>query len=258
MSVEIVQAANLQRLHMRFQAPVHLLVAYHAGARTEGETSVQGHRATLRDLRRKFVFTPAGFEFRDWHQPRVQTQCTCICIEPHALDRPAASLRPRLLFDNAVLWETVSKLRVLIESAGAVNRTYLEAVGAVLSCELARVLAGDPPSERRSGGVAGWQQRLALEYIEEHLSEPISLAALAGLARLSPHHFCRAFKQSLGRPPLSYQRLRRIERAKQLLAQPMTVTQIGLRVGFGETSSFTAAFGRETGLTPTEFRRNLI
>jgi len=74
------------------------------------------------------------------------------------------------------------------------------------------------------------------------------LATLAAQARLSPHYFCRAFKQSFGVPPHRYHTSRRIEEAKTLLAKPSSsVTEIGLTMGFQETSSFTVAFHRTTG-----------
>jgi AraC family transcriptional regulator len=86
----------------------------------------------------------------------------------------------------------------------------------------------------------------------------IATCTLAALVRLSPHHFCRAFKQSLGLPPGRCHAHRRIERAKQLLGKPQcSVMEIGLSLGYSETSSFTAAFRRTTGLTPTTFRRSL-
>ena len=81
-------------------------------------------------------------------------------------------------------------------------------------------------------------------------------AAFAQLVRLSPYYFCRAFKQSFGLPPHRYHNRRRIELAKTLLAKlTPSVTEIGLAVGFSETSSFTAAFRKATGLTPTGYRR---
>jgi len=95
-------------------------------------------------------------------------------------------------------------------------------------------------------------------YIEEHLSEQVSLATLARLARLSTFHFCRAFKQSFGVPPHRYHTNRRIERAKLMLAERKhSVTEIGLAVGFSETSSFTAVFRKITGQTPSRYHRAL-
>lgn len=108
------------------------------------------------------------------------------------------------------------------------------------------------------GGLASWQERAVTSYIEEHLAEPISLATLAQLVRLSPFYFCRAFKQSFGMPPHRYHSGRRIELAKTLLAKPSSsVTHVGMALGFRETSSFTAAFRKMTGLTPTAYRRSL-
>ena len=95
-------------------------------------------------------------------------------------------------------------------------------------------------------------------YIEEHLAEQIPLATLARLVRLSPYHFCRAFKQSFGLPPHRYHNQRRIDQAKLLLAKPApSVTDIGLTLGYGDTSSFTAAFRRTTGVTPTAYHRSV-
>jgi AraC family transcriptional regulator len=108
------------------------------------------------------------------------------------------------------------------------------------------------------GGLACWQQKRVAAYIEEHVADDIPLATLAELVRLSPYHFCRSFKSSFGMPPHRYHAHRRIERAKQLLAnRELPVTAIALDVGFSETSTFTAAFHRLTGQTPTSYRRNL-
>jgi AraC family transcriptional regulator len=59
-------------------------------------------------------------------------------------------------------------------------------------------------------------------------------------------------------PPHRYLTWQRIERAKALLGErKLSVTEIGLDVGFSETSSFTAAFRKLTGETPTAYRRSL-
>ena len=123
-----------------------------------------------------------------------------------------------------------------------------------------RLQQGSTPSKPTlRGGLAAWQQRVVTTYIEEHLAEPISLATLAELVGLSTYHFCRAFKQSFGMPPHRYHTRRRIERAKALLAKPaLSVTEIGMTVGFSETSSFTAAFRKATGFTPSAYHRSLV
>ena len=102
------------------------------------------------------------------------------------------------------------------------------------------------------GGLAGWQQRIVSTYIDEHLAEQVPLATLTQLVGLSPYYFCRAFKQSFGLPLRRYHSSRRMEEAKILLAKPeLSVTEVGLAVGFSGTSPFTPAYHKATGLTPS-------
>ena len=134
---------------------------------------------------------------------------------------------------------------------------YLEALSGVLAHELSRVNdeVGCAPKVNR-GGLASWQKRVVVGYIEEHLREPVSLLKLAELARLSQHHFCRAFKQSFGIPPHQYLVQRRMEIAKLLLAgRTNSVTDIALSLGYAQTSSFSSPFRKATGWTPTVYRR---
>ena len=72
------------------------------------------------------------------------------------------------------------------------------------------------------GGLPVWQQKRVAEYIEEHLAEEISLAALAELVDLSLYHFARVFKQSFGVPPHHYHMVRRT--VTLLLAQGPSVS----------------------------------
>lgn len=176
--------------------------------------------------------------------------------------RAGLPLRPwlRACSSKTSRWNTANKLAKLIEGVGADNRHYFEALGIVLAHELARLNSMAPRIDAPvRGGLAAWPQRTVANYIEDHLAERIPLTVLAQLVRLSPYHFCRAFKQSFGVPPHRYHRNRRIEHAKTLFAKhASSVTDIGMTVGFSETSSFTAAFHKTTGLTPTAFRRSLM
>lgn len=96
-----------------------------------------------------------------------------------------------------------------------------------------------------------------LHFLEDHASSPdLSLARLAGIAGMSPFHFCRSFKKAAALSPMQYVIRLRVERAKKLLkhhSNRMSVSQIATAVGFYDASNLNRHFKRMTGLTPTEF-----
>lgn len=266
MAADVVQATRRGKMELRFRAPLHLLAVCEQGGRSDGDTFVEGlPRSRLRDVTRKLTFVPAGHAYHEWHEQRALTRIVFFYFDPARMPSQsepgseAAPLTPRLFFEDAAVSDTAFKLKRLIDSPVSHSSPYFEALGTVLALELVRVASATPRIEAPAkGGLAAWQQRAATTYIEEHLAEPISLRTLARLVGLSPYYFCRAFKQSLGMPPHRYHNSRRIERAKILLAKPApSVTDIGLTIGYSETSSFTAAFHKTTGVTPTTYRRTV-
>jgi AraC family transcriptional regulator len=262
--IELVKAAAQGRTDYAFHSSSHLLVAYQQGIRRDGESHIDGlPRSTLRDLGKKLTIVPAGHRYHEWQDSRVPTCVTYFYFDPARIDfsqrLSGKRLLPRLLFEDATIWNTVEKLRQAIESVDNVDGLYVEALGTVLLHEISRLNRGSSRTDVIvKGGLAAWQQRVVTAYIEEHLSEQVSLATLANLVRLSTFHFCRAFKQSFGVPPHRYHTSRRIECAKTMLAERKhSVTEIGLAIGFSETSSFTAAFRKITGQSPSRYHRAL-
>ena len=93
------------------------------------------------------------------------------------------------------------------------------------------------------------------EYIDANLEQNIKLDHLAYLARLSKHHFSRAFKRSLGVAPHAYLIGRRIDRACTLLSMTdMPLVEIALTVGFSDQSHFACRFRQQVGMAPSAYR----
>lgn len=266
MAAESVRSTSRGTIQHHYRAPMHMLVMYEKGERRDGETFVEGlPRSALRNLERKLTFVPAGREFHDWHEPRgSQMRLMYFYFEPERLkalsergitDLPDA---PRLLFDDETLWNTALKLKTFVESSAG-DPVYFGSLGTLLMHEVVRFTCGMPSIRPRlQGGLAQWQQRLVTAYIQEHLNERIPIGTLAQLVRLSPYHFCRVFKQSLGMPPLRYQTKRRVEHAKLLLANRAgSMTEIGRAVGFSSRNAFATAFRKATGIAPVDYRRSV-
>ena len=105
------------------------------------------------------------------------------------------------------------------------------------------------------GGLSPAALQRVQVYVEANLGEAMPLQDLAARAALSPFHFARAFKTSMGVPPRAFVEGRRLERAKQLLAEtPQPIADVAVATGFGTQSRLTTVFKRHTGFTPGEFR----
>ena len=95
----------------------------------------------------------------------------------------------------------------------------------------------------------------AITFIDRHLDHRLTLPEIAAALGINPYHFAHVFKRSLGIAPHQYVIVRRIERAKVLLAQTrLPIADIALAVGFANQSHFSAHFHRVTGVTPHAYR----
>lgn len=259
---DIVTAVQQTPFEYTFKSRHHLLIAAEHAERNEGETLVEGlPKSTLRNLSGRLTFVPAGHEFYGWQHPRVLTRVNYFYIDPLGplldaeLRFPETDFRPRLFFFDPELWQLAAKLKQQAMLAGTGYPNYAEALSVLLGHELIRLNNGRTHAVAR-GGLSGWQQKKLVDFIEGHLANDLRLPELAALVDLSPYHFARAFKQSFGVPPHRYHVGRRVERAKELLAA-RSITEVALAVGFAETSSFSTAFRKTTGFTPSEFRRGI-
>ena len=109
-----------------------------------------------------------------------------------------------------------------------------------------------------ASGLTQWQVRTVTDYLEGHLSDKTTIADLSALLDLSRFHFIRAFKKAVGLPPHRYIMHRRIERARELLAnRDLSIGEIAERTGFSGTAQLTRAFRNIAGTTPTAFRREM-
>ncbi|MGX4668468.1 helix-turn-helix domain-containing protein [Cerasibacillus sp. JNUCC 74] len=97
-------------------------------------------------------------------------------------------------------------------------------------------------------------------YMDEYFRQKLSVKTLASIAGYSYDRFRHLFKEKFGIAPLQYLYLKRINYAKECLIKDpsMLVSEIALEAGFVNDSQFCNVFKRETGLTPTLFRKNYL
>ena len=112
------------------------------------------------------------------------------------------------------------------------------------------------PSDFRPGGLATWQAKRALDYIEANLGSKMAIEEIADVVALSKGHFSRAFKHRLGYSPMAYVAVRRVERAKLMMTSTKEgLTDIALACGFADQSHLNRYFRRVVGMSPGLWRR---
>ena len=112
------------------------------------------------------------------------------------------------------------------------------------------------PARGGRTALAPWALKRVIDLVEARLDEELSLAELAGAARLSSSHFARAFKRTTGVAPYRYVLARRIGRAQSLLADTrLPIIEVAARCGYSDPGHFATLFRRETGYSPRQYRK---
>lgn len=97
--------------------------------------------------------------------------------------------------------------------------------------------------------------RRAVQYIQEHLGEPLQLKDIAQYVDYSPAHLIRLFQKEFQCSPYEYLITMRMDHAKYLLkTTSMPIKSIALEVGYQTESGFTNAFSERIGIAPRQFR----
>ena len=91
-------------------------------------------------------------------------------------------------------------------------------------------------------------------YIDEKYDERIDLEEISQQAYLSRFHFHRLFTKIYRRTPHQYLTQKRLDKAKNLLAENKRVTEVCNEVGFESIGSFSVLFKKEIGFAPTYYR----
>ena len=172
--------------------------------------------------------------------------------------RPVVKTRDRKLESLVQLF--LSEIEQSANSdPGFGDKLYLESLGSMLGIHLLRQYCNMAPASRPyTAGLAPYQLKQVLEYIQAQLSQELSLDRMAAQAGLSRSHFANQFKQAMGVAPHQYVSQQRIEKARRLLRSPhRSITDIALECGFANQSHLTKVFKKQTGTTPRAYRQQL-
>jgi AraC-like DNA-binding protein len=166
-------------------------------------------------------------------------------------DAQAPRLRRDYNLRAPALEHVLRALVIEADRGGPGGLPFVEALVTAVSHQMLQVAGAAVPAAPARGGLAPRARRRVLELVEARLERGVSVDELAREAGLSPAHFARAFRETVGRPPHQYILGRRLERARLLLDAPgARLSDVALRAGFADQAHFTRLFKRAFGVTP--------
>ncbi|MBE7385132.1 MAG: helix-turn-helix transcriptional regulator [Leptolyngbya sp. SIO1E4] len=244
-----------------FANPNHVIVIHESQQPIELEHTFDGKRQSEFLHPQKIVFLPEGIPRRGTWEDTVEF--TLILLDPIAVTRTAyesidpdrISLLPQSMESDPLIYQFGTALRQVLQMQPQPSKLYAESMATALSAHLLQYYATQKkPLQAFSGGLPKHKLRQAIDYIQAHLADDISLATIAEVVGMSQYHFSRLFKQTTGFSPYQYVIKCRVERGKELLLQKeRNITDISLQVGFSSHSHFTQNFKRLIGVTPKKF-----
>ncbi|AVT37704.1 AraC family transcriptional regulator [Plantactinospora sp. BB1] len=177
------------------------------------------------------------------------------------VDRIAAQLGGRAVDYEAMAASLAAGDSLIEEAVRAVGcpndagDLYAESAAAFLAVHLLTRHARVPPP--RTPTREDTRVRAAVELMRGRLSDPITLADIAGEVHLSVYHLVRVFKEVTGVTPHRFLTRLRIAEAKRLLRDTdLAIAQIALRCGFASPGALSTAFLRHTGTRPSVYRNS--
>jgi AraC family transcriptional regulator len=187
-------------------------------------------------------YEPAWFEKLTGFAPHWESDVLSACID---IKSPA-------------LYSNMLRLAHEAVSPGLRAEILVEAICMTTAVELARYIkASIPQPGVKSGGLAPWQLRRVLDYIDANPGPSATATEeLAALCGVSSRHLRRQFKQTLGRTVSSYRRDVCLEKAKALLRDTeRPIKTIADDLGFTGVGTFGSLFRSAMGITPRVFRQ---
>lgn len=160
----------------------------------------------------------------------------------------------RSTFDSTVARYTHAfRSEVAAESVNGLLYAETLTVGFALHL-LSNYAVAKPKVPSPRGKLRSLQLRTVVDFIQSHLDQDVSLLALAEQANVSPFHFARQFRATVGLPPHQFMLRQRVQKSLRLMkAGKLPLAQIAVASGFHDQPHFTRAFRKALGTTPARY-----
>ena len=229
-----------------------------------GHEVIEHLRVRLSQAQEVFIDSPAGDNTKDY---RAVVDRLCARLRRGRIERALlicsralgasmdANKQPGV---RAALCHDVLSVKLGVQDHD-MNCLVIDSVTAKLdlACSLADTFCDHNVSHRpAASGMPPKSLLSVVEHIRTNLKRPLDVNRLSELASMSPSHFSKLFKVSMGISPHQFILIERVDRSKQLLSNSTAkIVDIAFEVGFETQAHFTTVFGNLVGMTPMQFRR---
>lgn len=175
------------------------------------------------------------------------------------MERPIEEVRLHDLLrtQDSILTSIVGAITREVNNRGIGGSLYAEALGMQLAIHLLRHYASVTFKEREAPGrLSLLQKQRLLEFINDHLQDPIRLDEMADAVGLGVWTFSRKFSESFDCSPHTFVTGQRVERAKRMLCEgTLAIKEIAYLCGFSDQAHLTRVLRARLGTTPAQLRR---
>jgi len=179
----------------------------------------------------------------------------------HPHDGPIVLDDPRPFGDPAV--ERLAQALALAHANDAcVSHMFCESVTTAIVARLvaqhfSQVMMTGPLPSRQLSPLPQWRLRRAIEFIDAHLSRPLTLEEIARSVGLTRMYFAAQFRRATGVRPQEFVQRRRVELAQEILRREQcSVLDVAMHCGFRSQAHFTTVFKRFVGRPPLVWRNS--
>ena len=179
----------------------------------------------------------------------------------HPHDGPIVLDDPRPFGDPAV--ERLAQALALAHASDAsVSHMFCESVTTAIVARLvaqhfSQAMMTGPLPSRQLSPLPQWRLRRAIEFIDAHLSRPLTLEEIARSVGLTRMYFAAQFRRATGVRPQEFVQRRRVELAQEILRREQcSVLDVAMHCGFRSQAHFTTVFKRFVGRPPLVWRNS--
>ena len=190
-----------------------------------------------------------------WSQP---FHALAIYIDPafvnEVLEIKDFTFTQQFNLSDPFLLEIATKLSTVCTDDIFAEKIYAESLGVACVEHLAKTYRGSKEVYFPKGKLNPYQLKQVIDFAHSYMQFNIGLHELAGLVHLSPYHFGRLFKQTVGKSPYQFILQLKIDCAKKLIKQNTgPISEIAYQLNFSDQSHFSNAFRKATGISPRQF-----